>query len=194
MIRIRYTGDLENSPPVPVIKLKDGEYRYEVGETLAFDGSESSDPDGDALLFAWDFGDGTLSQEMEPKHSFQETGEYQVELVVTDTAGVSQRTSMKISKCIKMLELGLCPIRYLIKKKRILYFHKLIKSDEKNIAKRVFEKQWETPLKGDFAAYLKQDLNEIGIAPNTVFSFKEYSKDQFENKQGSFELSLKRKK
>ena len=78
-----------------------------------------------------------------------------------------------------MLELGLCPIRYLIKKKRILYFHKLIKSDEKNIAKRVFEKQWETPLKGDFAAYLKQDLNEIGIVPNTVFTFKEYSKDQF---------------
>ena len=35
------------------------------------------------------------------------------------------------------------------------------------------------PLKGDFAAYVKHDLNEKGIAPNTVYTFKEYSKDQF---------------
>ncbi len=96
MIRIRYTGDLDNSAPVPVIRLK-GAYKYEVGEVLEFDGSESSDADGDALTFAWDFGDGTLSQEKEPTHSFQKTGKYQVELVVTDIAGISQRTSMTIN-------------------------------------------------------------------------------------------------
>ena len=97
MIRIRYTGDVDNSPPIPVIKLKGGDYKYEVGEMLAFDGGESSDPDGDNLAFAWNFGDGTLSQEKEPTHSFQTTGKYQVELVVTDVDGLSQRTSMVIN-------------------------------------------------------------------------------------------------
>ena len=96
MIRIRYTGDVENSPPLPLIQLKDRDYKYEVGEEFAFDGSGSSDPDGDELAFAWDFGDGTLSQLKEPTHIFQETGKYQVKLVVTDTAGISQRTSMVI--------------------------------------------------------------------------------------------------
>mmetsp|Transcript_4218 Transcript_4218/g.10012 ORF Transcript_4218/g.10012 Transcript_4218/m.10012 type:complete len:904 (-) Transcript_4218:128-2839(-) len=97
VIRIRYTGDVENSPPLPLIQLKDRDYKYEVGEEFAFDGSGSSDPDGDELAFAWDFGDGTLSQLKEPTHIFQETGKYQVKLVVTDTAGISQRTSMVIN-------------------------------------------------------------------------------------------------
>ena len=96
MIRIRYTGNAENSPPVPVIRLK-GAYKYDVGEVLEFDGSESSDADGDALTFAWDFGDGTFSQEKNPNHSFKNNGKYRVELVVTDAAGISQRTSMEIN-------------------------------------------------------------------------------------------------
>ena len=82
---------------MPVIKLKQRDYKYEVGEEFTFDGGESSDLDGDELIFAWDFGDGTLSKEKEPTHSFEETGKYQVELVVTDAAGISQRTSMVIN-------------------------------------------------------------------------------------------------
>ncbi len=97
VIRIRYTGDVENSPPVPSIKFIDRNYKYEVGEEFTFDGSGSSDPDGDALVFAWDFGDGTTSQERQPTHSFQETGKYQVTLIVTDAAGISQRTSLTLN-------------------------------------------------------------------------------------------------
>ena len=64
---------------------------------LEFDASESSDPDGDVLTFAWDFGDGTQSREKDPTHSFEKTGKYQVELVVMDSSGISQRTSMAIN-------------------------------------------------------------------------------------------------
>ena len=64
---------------------------------LEFDASESSDPEGDVLTFAWNFGDGTQSREKDPTHSFEKTGKYQVELVVMDSAGISQRTSMAIN-------------------------------------------------------------------------------------------------
>jgi PKD repeat protein len=97
VIRIRYTDDIDNSPPVPVLKLIDLDYNYIVNEDFSFDGSKSSDPDGDELEFAWDFGDGTSSTIKNPTHSFQEQGRYQVKLVVTDVAGISQQTSKIIS-------------------------------------------------------------------------------------------------
>jgi len=96
VIRIRYTADVDNAPPVPVIELNDLEYDYIVGEQFSFVGSGSSDPDGDELEFVWDFDDGTSSIEKNPTHSFQEPGEYKVTLVVTDVAGISQQTSMII--------------------------------------------------------------------------------------------------
>jgi PKD repeat protein len=97
VIRIRYTDDIDNSPPVPVLTLIDLDYNYIVNEDFSFDGSKSSDPDGDELEFAWDFGDGTSSTIKNPTHSFQEQGRYQVKLVVTDVAGISQQTSKIIS-------------------------------------------------------------------------------------------------
>jgi PKD repeat protein len=67
-----------------------------VGEEIAFDGSKSSDPDGDELDFAWDFGDGTSSTSVEPTHSFENPGKYQVKLIVTDVAGISQQITTTI--------------------------------------------------------------------------------------------------
>mmetsp|Transcript_15652 Transcript_15652/g.32042 ORF Transcript_15652/g.32042 Transcript_15652/m.32042 type:complete len:898 (+) Transcript_15652:150-2843(+) len=97
VIRIRYTGDVDNSPPVPVIKLKDLDYNYVVGQEFEFDGSDSSDPDDDGLEFAWEFGDGTASKGKRPTHAFDNPGTYEVTMVVTDTEGISQQASMSIT-------------------------------------------------------------------------------------------------
>jgi len=95
--RIRYTEDVDNRPPIPKIKLKDLDYNYTVGEIFEFDGSSSSDVDGDDLNYVWNFDDGTTSTEREPKHAFEIPGKYNVKLVVTDTSGLSQQTSTLIN-------------------------------------------------------------------------------------------------
>ena len=58
------------------------------GLVCGFDGSGSSDPDGDGVVgFAWDFGDGGESDEAEPEHEFAAAGVYEVTLTVTDGRG-----------------------------------------------------------------------------------------------------------
>ncbi|WP_281966188.1 PKD domain-containing protein [Serinicoccus marinus] len=52
----------------------------------AFDGSASTDADGEIVDYLWDFGDGTTSTEVAPTHTFEE-GSYTVTLTVTDNRG-----------------------------------------------------------------------------------------------------------
>ena len=72
----------ENNPPIAVAG---GPYSGEAGSTLIqFDGSGSSDPDGDPLGFAWDFGDGNTATGMMPTHTYAASGDFVVRLVVND--------------------------------------------------------------------------------------------------------------
>ncbi|MGD8644866.1 MAG: PKD domain-containing protein [Chromatiales bacterium] len=61
-----------------------GPYSGDTGASIQFDGSGSSDPDGDSLSYAWDFGDGSVGSGATPTHSYSAAGEYTVELVVND--------------------------------------------------------------------------------------------------------------
>ncbi len=61
-----------------------GPYAARVGSPIDFDGSASSDPDGDALEYAWDFGDGTYGEGVRPSHAFANEGRYLVTLFVSD--------------------------------------------------------------------------------------------------------------
>jgi PKD repeat protein len=49
----------------------------------------SSDPDGDAMSFVWDFGDGTTSTDPSPTHVYSLEGTYPVTLVAVDVNGAA---------------------------------------------------------------------------------------------------------
>lgn len=76
---------LINRPPIAVV---DSLVEACTGQTILFNGSRSYDPDGDALKFLWDFGDGKTSSETDPAHTYTKPGQYSVVLKLDD--GFSQ--------------------------------------------------------------------------------------------------------
>ena len=79
------TGGLAfNLPPTPVITTD--VIRGIAPLTVQF-GSDRSTDDGLIVARLWDFGDGTTSQEISPRHTYTTTGDYTVTLTLTDDAG-----------------------------------------------------------------------------------------------------------
>ena len=83
-----------NQPPVAVVG---GPYNSADG-TVSFDGSASSDPDGDALTYAWNFGDGTSGSGVKPTHAYTANGDYNVSLVVKDTHDAASGASTTLAR------------------------------------------------------------------------------------------------
>jgi PKD repeat protein len=61
-----------------------GPYTGSVDRAIDFDGSGSSDPNGDALTHSWHFGDGSTAVGMRPTHRYSEPGKYVATLTVSD--------------------------------------------------------------------------------------------------------------
>lgn len=70
-----------------------GPYSGTVGMTVAFDGSASTDPDGDLVAYSWDFGDGSTGTGASASHSYDSEGTYNVTLTVTDNDGAQDADS-----------------------------------------------------------------------------------------------------
>ncbi|MFC3957262.1 PKD domain-containing protein [Halovivax cerinus] len=68
-----------------------------VGETVSFDASESTDPDGSIAGYEWEFGDGSSGSGETATHAYASAGEYTVELMVTDDAGATDAASELIA-------------------------------------------------------------------------------------------------
>jgi hypothetical protein len=76
---------------------------------VTFDGSASSDPDGDALNYRWEFGDGGTSNMVKPSHTYQQDGTYNVSLTVTDARGAASppaSTSAAVSRGVVLVGAG----------------------------------------------------------------------------------------
>ncbi len=63
---------------------------------VSFDGSGSTDPDGDSLTYSWDFDDGTNGIGETVSHTFSNVGTYTVTLTVND-GELSHQTSVTIT-------------------------------------------------------------------------------------------------
>jgi chitodextrinase len=67
------------------------------GESLSFDATGSSDPDGQVTGYEWSFGDGTSATGPSPTHTYESAGEYTVTLEVTDDDGLTDSASATVS-------------------------------------------------------------------------------------------------
>ena len=67
-----------------------GPYTGTVGVAVSFNGGGSSDPDGDPLTYAWNFGDGGTATGATPTHTYATGGLFTVTLTVSDGCTTSQ--------------------------------------------------------------------------------------------------------
>ncbi len=68
-----------------------------VGDTVFFDGSGSSDADGTIVSWQWDFGDGSGDSSDTVTHQYTATGTYTVVLTVTDDRGATDSAAKVIT-------------------------------------------------------------------------------------------------
>ncbi len=61
-----------------------GPYSGVEGSVISFDGSASSDPEGQPLSYRWDFGDNSFATGVNPGHVYASAGTFTVTLVVDD--------------------------------------------------------------------------------------------------------------
>lgn len=93
--RIRNTTGDTNSPPIARATVTP---RYGALPLLVqFNASTSSDPDGQALTFLWEFGDGQTSTEAVVSHTYNTAGTYTARLTVKDTLLASAMLTFSIT-------------------------------------------------------------------------------------------------
>ena len=68
-----------------------------IGQSIAFDGTGSSDPDGTIASYAWDFGDGAKATTATASHAYASAGSFTARLTVTDNSGSVGTASVAIS-------------------------------------------------------------------------------------------------
>jgi PKD repeat protein len=87
-----------NPPPAnqPPVANAGGPYSGTVGVPVSLTGAASTDPQGQALTYAWDFGDKTTTGTgVAPSHTYTAAGTYTVSLTVTDTSGLTGTATAK---------------------------------------------------------------------------------------------------
>jgi PKD repeat protein len=85
-----------NQPPV---SSPGGPYTGAEGSAIGFNGAASSDPDGDALTYAWDFeNDGVVdATTVMASHTYADNGSYMAKLTVNDGKGGSNAKTVAVS-------------------------------------------------------------------------------------------------
>jgi endoglucanase Acf2 len=89
--------EAEADDDTPVALLNANAFSGKAPMTVLFSGSSSYDPNGLELDYAWDFGDGNTSTEVNPEHTYTEPGTYQAVLTVTNTEGLSDTAEAEIN-------------------------------------------------------------------------------------------------
>lgn len=74
-----------------------GPYTGIIGEEITFSAKNSYDDDGTIVSYNWDFGDGKSGSGETVTHTYMESGEYTIILIVTDDNGASTNDSTIIT-------------------------------------------------------------------------------------------------
>jgi len=72
-----------------------------IGETITFDASASSDPDGTIESYAWDF-DGTTETGVTTTHAYTTADTYTITLTVTDNDNLTDSTTSEITVSLEL--------------------------------------------------------------------------------------------
>lgn len=88
-------GGASSNPPTAAFTVSASPYA--AGQVVVFDGSGSTDPDGDALNFSWDFGDGVHGGGAKLAHTYAAGGTFTVKLTVADPSGATGSTSQSLT-------------------------------------------------------------------------------------------------
>lgn len=92
--RIRYTAG--NTAPTAVVSATPTE--GDVPLLVRFSSAGTQDPDGDALQYTWDFGDGSAPSSLaHPEHTYATRGLYTARLTVSDGRGGTHSTPVRIA-------------------------------------------------------------------------------------------------
>jgi PKD repeat protein len=88
------TKDEGNQPP---FANTNPNYQAAIDHEVHFKGNSSTDVDGEIISYLWEFGTGDTSTEVNPIYVYQQLGEYQANLTVTDNQGISSKTSTTVN-------------------------------------------------------------------------------------------------
>jgi PKD repeat protein len=102
-----------------------------ITETVLFDGSLSSDPDGYIVRWEWNFGDGSLGSGEKTSHTYLTAGTFTVTLKVTDNSGGSKFTQKTIvissQNQLPIADFSISPAKPLVYE--TVYFNASLSSD-----------------------------------------------------------------
>ena len=88
-------------------------------------------------------------------------------------------THSKSSSAGLYLELGCIPLRYVLKKRRIMYLHHILNRNSKELIRKVYEAQKRAPVSGDWVQLVESDLQELNI---DIDELKKMKKNRFKKK------------
>ena len=73
------------------------------------------------------------------------------------------KTPSYTSRAFLYLSLGLIPIRFLLAKQRLLFFHYILKEEETSLIYNILKATLEDPTKNDFGNQVRKDLDDLNI-------------------------------
>lgn len=88
------------STSMPPVANANGPYSGSVGASIAFSAAGSADPDGGALTYRWEFGDGSApatTSAPSASHAYAAAGGYTLRLVVTDDEGAADTAQASVT-------------------------------------------------------------------------------------------------
>ena len=108
---IEIAVESNTQPPVAAV---DGPWAAYAGDPLALSAAASTDADGDALTYAWDFGDGNAAAGVSATHTYEAAGTYTVRLIATDIRGLADTVTSSASITLLPPAVGLARARTMV--------------------------------------------------------------------------------